>query len=181
MNKLTDNISIQNITRMTQQIFTNRVKLSLIIRQKYYKLKYHQIDFNITREIRQKWYTLKYHPIDPTNFHQSGVIFSLDSPEFTQWKISPNWVITRLILTSPDWTSNHQIEYSVKYHQIDYLSSPELVHCKMSPDWSNRLSLIGCHYLYDILQDVPFFFPSSRPVSEFLSLGFFAVKGKNNT
>ena len=54
---------------MTQQIFTNRVKLSLIIRQKYYKLKYHQIDFNITREIGQKWYTLKYHPIDPTDFH----------------------------------------------------------------------------------------------------------------
>ena len=31
-----------------------------------------------------------------------------------------------------------------------------------------------------ILQDVPFFFPSSRPVNEFSSLGFFAVKGKKS-
>ena len=28
-----------------------------------------------------------------------------------------------------------------------------------------------------ILQDVPFFFPSSRPVNGFLSLGFVALKG----
>lgn len=31
-----------------------------------------------------------------------------------------------------------------------------------------------------ILQDVSFFFPSSRPKKEFSSLGFFAVKGKKS-
>ena len=70
-----------------------------------------------------------------------------------------------MIHQSPEWLGIHPFEQIGKYHQIEYIASTDYIQRRVSPEWSNRFSLIWCQELYGVV-------PSSadRYVGDWFSL-----------